>query len=430
MIYAFTANFIGVMLAAVTIIFTISLIVGFIGKLLNRSQISFCLNSSLIIGLGLSAGSIFLAFNADKIPGDRSASEFVLQSLACLISTWIVILIYKKVILSRDRDDQGPEKLQSKLESSDGEKQQRETRRRAKETETQQNTQNDDNKPQSKERDISKLLLFGSFAIPIFLIIVISLFSEPTSNIAAAVETNGEAFTAYEQKDVAELRGLATEGDAVAQFYLGYMYDTGEGVAQDDAAAVSWYRKSAEQGDVDAQRNLGAMYNIGKGVELDYVAAVDWFRKAAEQGDALSQFLLGASYDMGEGVAQDYTVAVSWYRKAADQGLAEAQFNLGNMYYSGRGLEQDYAAAVSWYRKAADQGLAEAQFNLGASYDMGEGVAQDYVQAHKWLNLAGAGAADTETRNEANELRENVAAKMQPAQIAEAQRLASAWRKK
>jgi hypothetical protein len=33
----------------------------------------------------------------------------------------------------------------------------------------------------------------------------------------------------------------------VAQFDLGYMYDTGEGVPQDEVEAVRWYRLAAEQ---------------------------------------------------------------------------------------------------------------------------------------------------------------------------------------
>ena len=35
---------------------------------------------------------------------------------------------------------------------------------------------------------------------------------------------------------------------------------TGQGVPQDYAEAVKWYRKAAEQGDVNAQHNIGLMY--------------------------------------------------------------------------------------------------------------------------------------------------------------------------
>jgi uncharacterized protein len=56
----------------------------------------------------------------------------------------------------------------------------------------------------------------------------------------------------------------AEQGDANAQFKLGLMYYNGEGVPEDDAEAVKWYRKAAEQGLAGAQFNLGVMYAYGK----------------------------------------------------------------------------------------------------------------------------------------------------------------------
>jgi TPR repeat protein len=77
---------------------------------------------------------------------------------------------------------------------------------------------------------------------------------------------------------------------------------------------------------------------------------------------------------------------------------------------------------------AAEQGDASAQFNLGVSYLNGQGVPQDYVQAHLWFNLAGVQATDSDKK--AAEARDNVAALMTPAQVAEAQRLAREWNPK
>jgi len=37
----------------------------------------------------------------------------------------------------------------------------------------------------------------------------------------------------------------------------------GQGVPQDDAAAVRWWKKAAEQGDATAQGNLGTAYGLG-----------------------------------------------------------------------------------------------------------------------------------------------------------------------
>ena len=63
-----------------------------------------------------------------------------------------------------------------------------------------------------------------------------------------------------------ELRRRADQGDAEAQFNLGFMYDNGEGVPQDDQEAVKWYRMAAEQGYAGAQFALGLMYDNDQGV--------------------------------------------------------------------------------------------------------------------------------------------------------------------
>ncbi len=44
-------------------------------------------------------------------------------------------------------------------------------------------------------------------------------------------------------------------------------------MAQDYKEAVNWYRKAALQGDVMAQYNLGVMYDDGRGVAKNYVIA-------------------------------------------------------------------------------------------------------------------------------------------------------------
>ena len=57
-----------------------------------------------------------------------------------------------------------------------------------------------------------------------------------------------------------DIAALANAGDATAQNRLGHAYFLGQGMPQDYAQAVAWYRKAAEQGYDDAQYNLGYMY--------------------------------------------------------------------------------------------------------------------------------------------------------------------------
>ena len=52
----------------------------------------------------------------------------------------------------------------------------------------------------------------------------------------------------------------------MAEANLGFMYQEGRGVPQDDAEAAKWYRKAAERGNAHSQTNLGSMYQEGRGV--------------------------------------------------------------------------------------------------------------------------------------------------------------------
>ena len=79
-----------------------------------------------------------------------------------------------------------------------------------------------------------------------------------------------DAEDAYNRKDYKTayklLLPLAEQGDAAAQYNLGLMYYTGQGVPQDYKEAVKWYRLSAEQGYAEGQYNLGVIYHEGQGV--------------------------------------------------------------------------------------------------------------------------------------------------------------------
>ena len=68
-----------------------------------------------------------------------------------------------------------------------------------------------------------------------------------------------EGLDAYDAGDYAtamkEWRPLAEQGNADAQYNLGFMNSNGNGVPQDDVEAVKWYRLAADQGDADARGN-------------------------------------------------------------------------------------------------------------------------------------------------------------------------------
>ena len=115
-------------------------------------------------------------------------------------------------------------------------------------------------------------------------------------------------------------RLAAEQGHASAQYNLGVMYATGEGVPEDDAEAVRWYRMAAEQSNASAQYNLGVMYYTGEGVPGDDAEAARWYRMAAEQGYASAQYNLGLMYAIGTGVLKDATLAHMWLNIAGANG--------------------------------------------------------------------------------------------------------------
>jgi hypothetical protein len=162
----------------------------------------------------------------------------------------------------------------------------------------------------------------------------------------------------------------------------------------------------------------------------DYETAFQLYQSLAKQGDAQAHNQLGAMYEHGTGVSQDRAEARKWYltafqlyRPLAEQGDVGAQSRLGFMHYTGKGVPKDYTKAAKWFRKTAAQGDAVAMSRLGVMHYSGNGVPQDLVRAHMWFDLA---ASQGNERAAAS--REELAKKLTPDQIAEAQKLAREWK--
>jgi TPR repeat protein len=84
---------------------------------------------------------------------------------------------------------------------------------------------------------------------------------------------------------------------------------------------------------------------------------------------------------------------------------------------------RDYTTAARIIRPLAESGDATAQYNLGVFYDNGLGVPQDKINAYIWFSLAAA-----QGRKGAAAIRDLMARRMTPGQIAEAQKLAREWK--
>ena len=220
------------------------------------------------------------------------------------------------------------------------------------------------------------------------------------------------------------LIALARDGDADAQYDLGWRYFCGDGVPKSYSEAVKWYRLAAEQGHAKAQFHLGDRHYWGIGVDKNRAEAAEWYRLAAEQGYADAQYELGQMYERGRGVPQNSPEAVRWYQLAAEQDDDRAQYKLGDMHVNGGGIPRNDAAAVKWWSLLAKQGHARAQALLGLMYGSGRGVPKDLVKAYAWSIVA---SAQDPTFPDYQEVKESLVELMTAAQIAEAQMLSQEY---
>jgi uncharacterized protein len=128
---------------------------------------------------------------------------------------------------------------------------------------------------------------------------------------------------------------------------------------------------------------------------------------------------------------KDMATAVRIWKVWAGKGDAEARTLLGAMYWSGEGVPRDHKEAARLYLLAANQGYARAQNDIGFMLGFGEGIPpQDDIEAYKWLTLAinGYTAKNQDRLDQNRKDLATLATRMSPAQIAEAERRAKAFK--
>jgi len=123
----------------------------------------------------------------------------------------------------------------------------------------------------------------------------------PVRTTALKCQIRGGEYTASDranyQTALAMWKGQAQAGDAMAQNYVGEIYEKGLGVAPNHKAAADWYRRAAEQDYAPAQINLGELYERGLGVPRDPAEAQKWYRRASGLPERGVEFVPSAPPD-------------------------------------------------------------------------------------------------------------------------------------
>jgi len=81
-----------------------------------------------------------------------------------------------------------------------------------------------------------------------------------------------------------EFSVLAKSGDKEGQYYMGLLYEEGQGVPKRYEDAEKCYTKAARQGYVDAYFALGEIYLRQPDGKKDRVSAYHWLNMAAKHG--------------------------------------------------------------------------------------------------------------------------------------------------
>jgi len=123
-----------------------------------------------------------------------------------------------------------------------------------------------------------------------------------------------------------------------------------------DAQALAKVRGLASKGDAQAQYDLG--WTIWQ--QDNFTEALPWLKAAADRGHAEAQYLLGQAYQYGRGTVQDFRAAQAQFTKAAEQGHPDAEYQLGLFHRDGLAAPPNKETAYVWLNLAAAQGHAEA----------------------------------------------------------------------
>lgn len=132
---------------------------------------------------------------------------------------------------------------------------------------------------------------------------------------ASEAEQFKQATALVKKGDKAGAKAMQTLADndyTPAQYNMGVMYLTGNGVSKNQSQGVKYLRKAADRGHTKAASTIGAMYLQGQGVTRNAGQARRYLTKAAQKGDAQSMLYLSLMYNRGDGVKQDKTQAYQW----------------------------------------------------------------------------------------------------------------------
>jgi TPR repeat protein len=178
----------------------------------------------------------------------------------------------------------------------------------------------------------------------------------------------GMKATVLPQNSLTALQYAAEGGHPIAQWRLGRMYASGDGVDRDDLRAFEYFSRIANQHAEDSPSAPQAQIVANAFVALGryYRDGIPNTRVKSDRDRAREMFHYAATYF----------------------GNADAQYNLARMYLDGVGDQRDPKYAGRWLLQASQKGQYQAQALLGQMLFNGDLGVRQAARGLMWLTLA------------------------------------------
>lgn len=171
---------------------------------------------------------------------------------------------------------------------------------------------------------------------------------------------------------ISALQFAAGQGYARAQWTLGHLYASGQGVAPDDFKAFQYFSelvRQHESGDYDSRAAAENRNYVGHAL--------------LQLGVYYAEGIPGTAVQPNPGYARDLLM-----RSAYNYGNANAYYRLARMHLDGEGVPPDNRLALHLLKQAADKGHPSSRALLGHLLFAGEIVRRDRAQGLMLMTLA------------------------------------------
>jgi TPR repeat protein len=185
----------------------------------------------------------------------------------------------------------------------------------------------------------------------------------------SALYSNPEAGTLLDYEQGFEWAKRAVElGSTYALGYLGYAYQTGQGVAKDEAISFSYWIRAAEKGNRRAMFQTAYSYFAMAGVPINFDLGREWLEKAILAREPLSFFFKGQAIYSGDyGYAVDAKAAIHLMVESYFEGYSPALDTVYDLASNGVKEAQDH---IVFLREERAEWLSSSQVNAWAlDYD-------------------------------------------------------------